>query len=303
MRHIAAVVLNYNSNNDLFRCVDLLKKQKGILLSIIVIDNCSNKSSIKELEKWIENSDVKIINVSKVNTEEIKEQNTENNKIYFIFNHENKGYSAGNNIGLKFANQLEAEASLIVNPDMIIEDENYIRILSDEMFSTKHCAVSSSKVITLEGKDQNPSRESTFYEELFWFRSLIKPISYLLPIKGNKSVSVPKVSGCCMLLNNIFLQKINYLDEKVFLYCEEPILSAQVKREKYNILYVPYIEVIHAHIKSEKSNSSERMLEMIKSRKYYLGKYSGYSKLKILTLNISYFILEFIYKAKRRTRL
>lgn len=276
MNHIAAIVLNYNSNEDLFRCVKLLKNQRGICLSIIVVDNCSNRDSKDELEDWIKKE----------------------NEIYFISNNENKGYSAGNNIGLKLATKIGAKASLIVNPDMIIENINYIQILSDEMFLTENCAICSSRIKTLEGNDQNPLRESTFFEELFWIRSLVKPISYILPIKETRSIEVPKVSGCCLLINNKFLQKINYLDENVFLYCEEPILSAQVKKEGYKIIYIPTIEAIHAHIKSEKGNGSKRMLEMIKSRKYYLRKYSDYPLNKIILLEISYKILESIYKMK-----
>ena len=88
-----------------------------------------------------------------------------------------------------------------------------------------------------------------------------------------------------------FLRSTNYLDENVFLYCEEPILSAKVNAAGGKILYVPMVKATHAHIKSEKGDGTKLMLLFIQSRKYYLKTYSGYNRLQIGCLFLSYDVL------------
>ena len=94
-----------------------------------------------------------------------------------------------------------------------------------------------------------------------------------------------------MLMRMDFLRSTNYLDENVFLYCEEPILSARVNAAGGRILYVPMVKAIHAHNKSEKGDGTKLMLLFIQSRKYYLKTYSSYNRLQIGCLFLSYDVL------------
>ena len=87
-----------------------------------------------------------------------------------------------------------------------------------------------------------------------------------------------KVSGCCMMIRMDFLRSTGYLDENVFLYCEEPILSVRVHAAGGKILYLPWVSATHAHVPGEKEDSAKRMLLFIKNRKYYLRQYSGYNR-------------------------
>jgi hypothetical protein len=193
---------------------------------------------------------------------------------------------------------LGADAVLIANPDMRIENPNYLAELSQQLFADGRNCIAASRILGLDGKDQNPLRESTFWEELLWprgyFKSIFKQISYLLPISSQEPLAVHKVSGCCLMLRMDFLRATNYLDENVFLYCEEPILSARVKTVGGIIIYVPTVSAVHSHIKSEKGNAGKRMLLFIKSRKYYLKTYSCYTRWQLQLLFFSYTTLAFL---------
>ncbi|MCK5538101.1 MAG: hypothetical protein KAI79_14845, partial [Bacteroidales bacterium] len=83
---------------------------------------------------------------------------------------------------------------------------------------------------------------------------------------------------------------------------EEPILSSQVREKKGEIVFTPFIEAVHAHHASEKGNSSKRMLLFIKSRKYYLKKYSEYNQVQLLLLNFSYAVLAMLHKIKSEVK-
>ncbi len=304
---IAVVLLNYNSEEDLFISVDQIHKQKNIDLVTIVVDNASNSNGIEKIQKWSKNF---VSSSFSATTEDVFEKISKNEidqdafSTFFIYNQENNGYSAGNNIGIKIADYLNADAVLIANPDMRFYDENYISKLTEVLFSNEEYFIAASKIVGLDGKDQSPLREAEFMEEVLWLRQLfpsfftIKP--YVLPYEDNKTITVPKVMGCCLLLRMNFLEEINYFDETTFLYSEEPILAAQVKEKKGKIAFVPSVEAIHAHKASAKGNGSKRMLLMIKSRKYYLRKYSGYNFFQLLLLNVSYTAWAFLHTIKSK---
>lgn len=301
IHHIAIVILNYNSEKDLQGCAEQISRQTNVHFSIILVDNASRPESLASIRAWLAAWRPE----AAIGTQDSVRAWVDRNpvraaisgNVYLITNHENRGYSAGNNIGIRLAGALGADAVLIANPDMRIDNLNYLAELSQHLFSDGRNCITASRILGLDGKDQNPLRESTFWEELLWprgyFRSIFKQISYVLPIFSQEPLAVPKVSGCCLMLRMDFLRETNNLDENVFLYCEEPILSARVKAAGGRIIYVPTLSAVHAHVKSEKGNAGKRMLLFIKSRKYYLKTYSGYARWQRQLLFSSYTSLAF----------
>ena len=299
---VASILLNYNSEEDLFISVSQLLNQNDINQKIIIVDNSSKEETVKKIQNWQNEKFPDAVCGTYNNVISNIKNHTTN--IYIVYNDINNGYSAGNNIGIRIADKLNADVVLIANPDMRFENLLYIKTLSDTLFSDEKAHIVASKIVGLDGKDQSPIKETTFWEEFTWprflLRRFVKISSYILPYKKDVISKVPKVMGCCLMLRMDFLRKINFLDENTFLYCEEPILSAQVKQYDGYILFNPNIEAIHAHKASEKGNSSKRMLLFIKSRRYYLYKYSGYSNLKLLLLEFSYMCMFLIYWLKSK---
>lgn len=303
--HIAVVILNYNTEQDLQVCSELISKQIDIILSIIIVDNASHTESVNKVKSWLSTWQPDAIcgNRSVVDKKIAGTlgQKIKSGQVYFIENDENKGYAAGNNVGIKTADSLKSDAVLIINPDVRIEDVNYLNILSKALFLDPIQYIAASRVVGIDGEEQNPLREITFWEELLWPIGYIKRrlgYSTIVPFSINTPAFVPKVSGCCLMLKMDFLQKNNYLDENTFLYCEEPILSAQVHRTGGEILFVPSIKAIHAHVKSEKGNPKKRFFQFVKSRKYYLKEYSNYSGFSLWLIFLSYDFLKIIFRLR-----
>lgn len=301
--HVASIVLNFNSESDLFLLVPQLAKQEGVVHSIIIVDNSSRPESIAHIRTWLTQWKPDAVVGTQGEVEVWVKINSEDSRapgrVYFVTHHENCGYSAGNNIGIRLADALGADAVLIANPDMRIQDHLYLARLTESLFADDTNCVAASRILGLDGEDQNPLREPSFWEELFWPRfylsKFLKPISHILPIAGTVPVRVPKVSGCCLLVRMSFLRETAYLDEGVFLYCEEPILAARVRKAGGHIVFDPSLSAVHAHVRSEKGNSSRRMLTFIKSRLYYLAKYSGYGRIRLFFLLKSYKFLSVLH--------
>ncbi len=77
-----------------------------------------------------------------------------------------------------------------------------------------------------------------------------------------------------------FAAKIGYLDEQIFMYCEEPILAATVKKEGRKIFYKHDATAYHMHRSSEKGEPLKRLEMFFESRKYYLENYSEYGRIR-----------------------
>ena len=110
-----------------------------------------------------------------------------------------------------------------------------------------------------------------------------------------------KVSGCCFFIRIHFAEKIGYFDENVFLYCEEPILAATVKKLEMKEYYLHNLKAYHMHKSSEKWDPKRRLNLFYKSRKYYLENYSGYKGILLKIALISRKI-QTIVLTKRRVK-
>ena len=266
-KKVLAVILNYNSYEDSMKCAMLLKQQTYKNLTVAIIDN-----------KSTDNSEEMLITVC-------KEQD-----VLFVQSGTNKGFSTGNNVGLRKATELGCKYGLVINPDVEIKDKDYVAKAVAKMDRDKNIAVLGSDVINMQQKHQNPMRELNLFENTFWFvmlviSKLVKKDIYVGDYK--KSGYVHKVSGCCFFVDMEYMEKDNYLDDNVFLYCEEPILAARVKRAGKKEYYYSDIKAYHMHKASEKGNVAKNLERFYDSRIYYIEKYrySGIIK-KIVTASI-----------------
>ena len=95
LEDLVLIILNYNSANDTLRCLEILRSF-NMNFQIIVVDNNSTDNS-KELLK-----------------------NIEDPQTTFLISDENRGYGAGNNIGIHFAeNNFSSNIIGIINPEII----------------------------------------------------------------------------------------------------------------------------------------------------------------------------------------
>ena len=257
MNKVMAVILNYNSYDDTVKCFDYLKKQEGVDLKVCIVDNKSTENRQDDLRQ-------------------LADQDT-----FVIINEENKGFSAGNNLGLKKAAEENCNYSLIINPDVEIRDKDYLKKLSDLMDEDKTIAVAGTDIVKADGKHQNPLREPYFLEEVFWRMAIAKnKLSKKIPYVKNYSKSgvCQKLSGCCFMVDMNFMKDVGFLDEGVFLYSEESILAAQARDKGLIEYYCADLSVNHLHKDSEGADKEKLMRYSVESKKYFIEKYGCYGK-------------------------
>lgn len=254
---IAIIILNYNSSADCRKCIGYLKAQQGIEQEIIVVDNCSRDEEREAVELLC------------------KEQGCT-----FIANSENKGYNAGNNVGLRYAAEKGYEFALIANPDMEFPQSDYLATLLAKMQEDEDIVVCGSDIIGADGIHQSPmGKDGNWRGSFGWIKDIFgnknkKSDAYDFIDNYKESHYCNKVSGCCFMIRMSFLKDINFFDEKVFLYCEEAILSRQVEMNGNKMYYLATAQAVHRHVKSEKGNPVKRFKTWGKSRCYFIDHYS-----------------------------
>lgn len=275
---IAIIILNYNSSADCCKCINFLKQQQGVDTEIIVVDNCSLEEDRKAVEIICKENDCT-----------------------FIANNENKGYNAGNNAGLRYAVEKGYEYALIANPDMEFPQKDYLYRLAEKLQNDTDIVVCGSDIIGADGIHQSPmGKEGNWRNSFGWIKDILRRKkqgeAYDFIDNYKESHYCHKVSGCCFMIKTAFLEQINFFDEKVFLYCEEAILSRQVEIAGKKMYYLATAQAVHRHVKSEKGNPMKRFKTWGKSRCYFIDHYSQDSWIgkQIAKLSMKMYVLAFV---------
>lgn len=274
---IAIIILNYNSSADCRKCIGFLKQQQDVEAEIVVVDNCSREEERKAVESVCKE-----------------------NGCTFIANNENKGYNAGNNVGLRYAAEKGYEYALIANPDMEFPQNDYLLKLSEKMQSDEEIVVCGSDIVGADGIHQSPmGKEGNWRSSFGWIKDILrrkqKNEAYDFIDNHKDSHYCHKISGCCLMLRMSFIKEIGFFDEKVFLYCEEAILSRQVEIAGKKMYYLATAQAVHRHVKSDKGDPVKRFKAWGKSRCYFIDRYSNDSWLgkQIAKLSMRMYVMVF----------
>ena len=282
---IACIILNYNTSSDCRKCASFLTKQEDVGVELIFVDNNSSPEDRKKLKKFC---------LEKGHT--------------LLENQENKGYNAGNNVGLRYAAEKGYQYALIANPDMEFPQKNYLSRLLNVMEKDADIAVCGSDIVTAEGIHQSPmKKEGNWKNSIGWIKSFFRKRptdTYFFIDNYKQSHYCHKVSGCCLMVRITFIQEIDYFDEYPFLYCEEAILSRQVElSNKWKMYYLSEAQAIHKHIKSEKGDPIARFKQWRRSRLYFIDQYNDnpwYGKIiEKMNLRIYVSIMIFAFQIKK----
>lgn len=255
MRDLVFVIINYNTKALVEKLVANVKDYQSIS-KILIVDNASTDDSYQELKKL------------------------ENDRIEVIQAKENKGFSAGMNIGAKRAIELFSKCDIIFsNTDIIISSEETIEILQTAL-KLRRVAVASPVVfqentisrgwkipsakeevlINLPGIGKKFQKKYMFYDEDHY--------------KGKYSY-VEAVSGCFFMIKSEALKRVNYFDENVFLYYEENILGEKLRNSSYTLVICNEALIIHDHSVSIDHNvGTINKFKILKtSQRYFQKKY------------------------------
>lgn len=290
MQTSGVVILNYNSPTT---TIKLVNKLKDFLLfeKIVVVDNCSKDNSFSMLKKLA------------------------SNKVHVIQTEENKGYSSGNNFGIKFLEQFKMDIIFIANPDIDFEEKiakNIISVFSDNRYND-FALLSSARVDGDNNFTQNQYWNiPTYMREImdcFFILRLLKKRKQVYTFKETSFdiIDVEVVPGSFFAIRANVMKDVGYFDENVFLFYEENILAHKLKNKNYKEGILTQYRYIHDHENSSTISleASSKALEIsMQSALYFQENYNNINKLgiKLLKTAMKYCLFErkILIKIKRK---
>ncbi|MGM9951992.1 MAG: glycosyltransferase [Intestinibaculum porci] len=266
---VLVIILNYKTYKMTIDVIKQLKRISYRNFDILVVDNYSPNESGKVLDEMSTQLGYK-----------------------FIQSGSNKGYAAGNNIGLKYSVKHNYDYSLILNNDIVLEDLNILKKLVDAAEGDKMIGCVGPRIFSPDQTEIAPYINRPSFNSLTF--GYIKDYKERQKYKG-KTCDVYRVYGCCMLLKNIWIKEVNYLDESTFLYYEELILGEKFHCIHVKTRYISNASVIHlGGASTSKASLMDKMKNigiLNKSLMIYLKKYRGFNYLKISICKFFSFVI------------
>ena len=264
------VILNYNDSEE-----DI--KNYKILDIIIVVDNKSTDNSLKKLKKY------------------------ESKKIKIVEAKENRGYAAGNNIGIKYLiEHFDVDNIIISNPDIIVSEDNIKKLVSDlKNPNISVVAPNIKEPLSISRGWKLPTFLSELVANIPYFRRYeMSILSYPNKEYEDNLTEVEVVKGCFFIIKKEALKSIDYFDENTFLYYEEIIMGKKLKEKGYKTYVDNQVTVIHALSQSvDKSVNRMKKFKILKESQYYYEKYINQMNIfKLLILRIFYYIYLYCLK-------
>lgn len=267
------VILNYNDSENTKLILEEIKDFK-ILDAIIVVDNHSTDNSVEVLKKF------------------------ENKKIKIVETKENKGYAAGNNVGIKYLiNHFEVDNIIISNPDIIVTEKEITKLVKD--LEDKRVSVIAPNVKEPLGKSCG-WKLPTFLSELvsnipFFRRFEFSLLSYPKEEYKKKLTKVDVVKGCFFIIKKEVFEDIGLFDENTFLYYEEIIMAKKLQEKGYTTYVDNEVTIIHALSQCVDKNVKRiEKFKILKTSQYYYEKYiNEMDFFKLMLLRIFYYIYLF----------
>lgn len=260
------VILVYNSREATRQCLESLRGLSCPNHRIVVVDNASADGSERMVREHFPSIDV-------------------------IQTGANLGYTGGNNRGIEFALERGADYILILNPDTVAANPDFLREMVDYMESHPEVGIAGPRVFAgSRGAVQN----TVLHAPGLW-RSVKHYFLYRLnpgfaERSGQEEVEAEVLNGVCLLIRADCLRRIGLFDENVFMYIEDAEMDYRARRDGWRIRYLPIDGVIHMR-GSEECHPTGRVNFFLKRNSvYYLWKIgkrfdaASYAALSLLLL-------------------
>lgn len=219
MKQVSIIIVTYNSEKDIYDCVDSIKSHADIPqedIELIIVDNCSREPQpmfAHLRQQWGED-------------------------IILIVNTQNGGYGQGNNVGIRRAT---APVILIMNPDVRLL-EPFFRKPLDAFQADKELIMYGMKMMN------TPTSAST---NSFWCTTMMN--GYLRTLLTGLCTCMdwylPRwmhFSGSCFFVRKSMFEAVGLFDEDVFMYGEEDDIHYRLShRFGYHFLYDKTMHYLH----------------------------------------------------------
>ncbi len=258
------LILNYRGYEDTCECIESLLCIEYNNYRLLVIDNNSEDGSYEKLQQRY--PDIEHIQTGK-----------------------NLGYAGGNNVGIMYALEKEAQYIAILNNDIRVES-NFLNIMIHEMEENRKIAISGPTVCEW---NSDVVQSAGAMVNLYTAESKLLNSGKNYSEINSKKIICDYVSGACIIVRASLLNVIGKIPEIYFLFYEETEWCIQTARKGYEICCIPSARIWHKESSSVNKISDLKQYYMDRNRVVFEKRNAG--MLQFLFFN-NYIILQTIFR-------
>jgi len=270
-KKIAAIVLNYNNWEDTIACLNSVLLSKSCPDLIVVVDNASKNDSFSQIKKWMQASNTNVLERLKVSRQLnglylLKENHFLPQKDCFLLDNEiqfsesfdkfpivllgcreNRGYAAGNNLGMRLALSLGVDACWILNNDTVVEPAAF-EAMRDRLFASRNPGMCGALICDFEDRQTVQCRAGGRTNKWTGLSVLNGKGLAVVEARRTSPEEVEKginfIFGACNMVSRTFIEQVGFMDEGYFLYSEEQDWAYRSKR-RFDLAYAPDAIIYH----------------------------------------------------------
>jgi GT2 family glycosyltransferase len=255
---LAVVIVNYKTADLVMQCLEsLLNQLAGIDARVVVVDNCSQDTSVATLKDWIASHD-------------------DANVVELVESKINGGFSAGNNIGIT---AVDADYYLLLNSDTIVRP-GAIAVLLETADAHPEAGLVSPRLEWPDGTPQescfrylSPMSELIGAAQTGPITAILKSFDVPLPARDTM-VNPDWTSFACVLVRREVVNDIGLMDDGYFMYFDDVDYCRRARKAGWDILHNPKARVVH--LRGGSSPVKQRTLERKRLPRYYYASRTRY---------------------------
>lgn len=205
---VTVVIVNWNGERFLDRCMNALLEQTAKPHEIILLDNASTDGSVEIARRF---PSVRLIAL---------EQNT--------------GFARGNNLAIEAASA-ESEWIALINPDAFADPRWLEALLAAEESNSEFDVFGSKLVNAADSALLDGTGDACHISGLMWRTAHGVPVSHL----GESECEIFSPCAAAALYRRSALLDVGGFDEDFFCYAEDVDLGFRLRLAGYRCLYVP----------------------------------------------------------------
>lgn len=268
---LGVVIVSYRSDDLTVRFVEDQLGRITIPCQVVVVDNGATAEEAAALQRRIPGT--------------------------VVLPAENKGFAAGNNIGIRYLLEHERpDRILLANNDIEFVSDRVVETLVHVLDSNPEVGVVGPEVIGPDGHRQGPEPYQGMWKRFFWMyvstpflsRETKRRIFDLDYAENATEGRQDKLVGAFMVVDTESMVNAGLFDEGTFLYAEENILSDRMAAIGKCCWFCPAVRVLHQQGQTiGKVLSTHRQdMQQFKSMAYYYRKYRGYGSFSVHVLSV-----------------
>lgn len=206
---------------------------------------------------------------------EVYQKLSEKYGVEYLCNRKNIGFGRAHNVAIRKSVEDDIPYHLVINPDVYFEKGTLEKLL-DFMQACPDVGLSMPRVLYSDGSIQYLCKLLPTPADLIR-RRFFPPSAYAdkknrlyeLRFTGyDKTMDVPFLSGCFMLMRTAALRRAGLFDERFFLYLEDVDLCRRIHRH-YRTVYYPEASVFHEYKKGSYENGRLLMYHVWSAFRYF----------------------------------